>query len=242
MTLNIDAFRQFGISIKGPQHIKNKLPNQDAWMGAVNHRVAFIVVCDGLGSREHSHEGARAACLAVRDAVMIWAKSCDSRVDNLLRLIKQLWEIRIAPHNINEFATTCLFAAALPNQGLLVSGLGDGIAIVSRPHRDLDIIVERNSDFTNQTVALGTPHKLADWHYKLYAQPPEGTIVLLASDGVADDLRRDRLAELPAWISNTYGSMPGFQRYFALQHELKQWSTPGHQDDKTIALLFSTLL
>jgi hypothetical protein len=240
MTLNIEVFRQFGVSVKGPRHIRDKMPNQDAWMGFANHRWALIVVCDGLGSREHSGEGAKAACLATRDAVKIWARSRDDRVENLLRLIKQLWEIRIAPGGINEYATTCVFAAALPNQGLLISGLGDGIAIVTQPGHPTDVIVERSGDFANQTGALGTPHKLDDWRYKLYGHPPAGTSVVLATDGVADDLRPDRLAELPTWMINTYGAMPRLKRHLALRRALVHWSTAGHQDDKTIAVLYST--
>jgi serine/threonine protein phosphatase PrpC len=238
MTSNINAFQYFGISVRGPRNIKTKHPNQDAWMGWSNQNASVITVCDGLGSLDKSHVGAREACLAVRDSVRIWAISHDDRVENLLRLIKQLWEIRLAPQSTHEYATTCLFAAMLPNQGLLVAGLGDGIAMVAQPKQPLDFIVERNSEFTNQTMALGTPHKLTDWRYKLYSRPPDIISILIATDGVADDLRPDRLSEFPDWILNTYGPLAAAQRHVALKNELKNWSTPGHQDDKSLALLY----
>lgn len=238
MTSTINAFHYFGVSIKGPRNIKAKHPNQDAWMGWSSQNTLLITVCDGLGSLDKSHEGAQAACLAVRDSVRIWAKSHDDRIENLLRLIKQLWEIRLAPQPTHAYATTCLFAAMLPNQGLLVAGLGDGIAMVSQPKQPLDIIVERNSEFTNQTMALGIPHKLTDWRYKLYSSLPDTVSVLIATDGVADDLRPDRLSELPDWILNTYGSLSAAKRHIALKNELKNWSTPRHQDDKSLAILY----
>lgn len=232
------SFGYFGASVRGPRHTLQNMPNQDAWLGGVKRRYAFVVVCDGMGSGSKSDVGARMACLATRDALNFWSRSSDNRIENLLRLIKQLWEIRIAPHPLREFATTCLFAAMVPDRGLIVSGLGDGIALVTQPGHPINIVIERNSDFANETVALGTVHRLSDWRYQLFPNNLDDIIVMLATDGIADDLRQDSLSELPSWILRKYGDLPAYRRFLSLRSELRNWPTPGHQDDKTLAIFY----
>lgn len=48
------------------------------------------------------------------------------------------------------------------------------------------------TDFANETLALGVPHRLRDWWIEQLPPHPR-RIVVIASDGIADDLRPDRL-------------------------------------------------
>ena len=238
MTLTTNPYKFFGVSVKGPRHSRDHLRNQDAWYGHRHLTTTLVVICDGLGSRPQSDVGARIGCLAVRDALKIWAASQDPVAENLFRLIKLIWEIRLAPHPPAEFATTCLFAATLTNQRVLVAGLGDGIAAIRYPTQKIEVVSNRATDFTNHTLALGEPHKLTDWKYHMLDQMNTGTAVLLATDGIADDLRLDQLDGFINWLIEQFGPLSPIERYHTLRSELANWPTPKHQDDKTIAMLY----
>jgi hypothetical protein len=60
---------------------------------------------------------------------------------------------------------------------------------------------------------------------------------VLASDGVSDDLRPDRLADFVAWLKDEIAALQPVARWRSLRRELTEWPTPRHLDDKTIAVL-----
>lgn len=232
------GMQSFGVSLRGPLHIQEQMPNQDAWLAVRSAFGSLIVVCDGLGSRPNSHVGAKSACVAVRDSSRHWAKSDHAPVTSLLRLIRSLWEVYVAPNNPEECATTCLFALALKSGRLIVAALGDGLALIRLPDGRIDQIIDRQKAFSNQTQALGTPHTLSDWSVRDYEFFPSGAATLLATDGIADDLNTDRLSEFTHWLLHEYGTMPQRVRQRQLSKALLNWPTPKHQDDKTLAVLW----
>ena len=77
----------------------------------LSDNMAWAVVCDGMGSRPRSREGARAATLAVRDAWRLWQKSPVGLIEDLIRLIEAAWRLRLGIIKAEEAATTCLFYA-----------------------------------------------------------------------------------------------------------------------------------
>ena len=233
-----DRFQWFGASVRGPRHLRMKEPNQDAWLGKSYKNYAIITVCDGLGSRSNSKKGAQTACRAVRQAFKTWVKCSDVTVQHLLRLIKLLWEMEISPSTSRDCATTCLFACMTDDNRLIIGGLGDGIAIVKRYDGTVMKVIERGEAFLNHTIALGDPHKLEDWKYLDILESHPGDIILLATDGIADDLIEERIPDLTEWLIKEYGSMPPKDRSQALRKAIHNWPTPSHQDDKTIAILY----
>lgn len=238
MSLIIDEMLRFGASVRGPHHVKMKIKNQDAWCGYKNRLATMIAVCDGLGSRPFSDQGARAACGAAIDAVRIWAKFPNAALDFLPRLIKTLWEIRLADLNPNDCATTCLVACLTSSGRMVIAGLGDGIALIREPDGNLIHVVRRITEFTNQTQALGEPHRLSDWHiYELEHMSP-GMAVLLATDGIADDLEPEKLSDFVAWLLHEFCDLKPIDRSRSLRKALYHWPTPMHQDDKTLAMLY----
>ena len=226
----------FGVSVKGPRHLKLGSPNQDHWLGRQNRSGTLITVCDGLGSRSNSELGSQIGCQAAWDAFQLWEKARNTNQKDFLRLVKILWDIRVLAEK-NNFATTCLFAAFTPENRLLLAGLGDGLAVIKFPDNRLEKVVWRNAGFGNETLALGTDHSLADWVCYSIDQVESGTIVLLASDGIADDLIEEKIPEFIEWLVETFGPLPARERYFKLAKTLKDWPTPRHQDDKTLAIM-----
>lgn len=231
------AWSYFGASVCGPLHESLGLKNQDAWLGHVGAHSAMIAVCDGLGSRPLSGLGATTACLAVRDAVRYWHKLPAGGVAHLPRLIRAFWEMRLGTEEPSDCGTTCLFSAVASDGGLVIGGLGDGLAMVHFPNGRLDVVVGHRTGFSNQTLGLGVTHRLADWQLHVVKDPDPEVVVVLASDGVADDLVENRLGEFTHWLSERFFAVPARLRGHALRRELRAWPTPRHQDDKTVAVL-----
>ena len=231
----------YGASVRGPRNLRQGRANQDAWIragGAFGH---LIGVCDGMGSRLASDAGARAACQALRQAARLWpgamspAGSADPSL--LVRLVEILWRLDLAPRAPSECATTCLFALREPDGRLLFAGLGDGLAIVRKAGGGVATFGGRGRDaFGNDTLALGTPHRIDDWW--IATEPPgRGRTVVLATDGVADDLVPERLDAFTDWLAGDVGRLAPAARWRRLCRELRAWPVPHHLDDKTVAVL-----
>jgi hypothetical protein len=61
-------------------------------------------------------------------------------------------------------------------------------------------------------------------------------VLLLATDGVSEDLEPDRIGDLAAWVVDELACLAQPGR--ALAHELRNWPVPHHQDDKTLLALW----
>jgi serine/threonine protein phosphatase PrpC len=227
----------FGASVPGPAHIAAGLPNQDAWGHAVvrGHRV--VVVADGLGSRPRAQNGSRAAIAAVSEAYRAWTRHPDAPVEVLLGLGHLLWRAALAPVEPEDAATTCLFVALAPDGSGLVAQLGDGLVLFEDDH-GLQALGQRSEDsFSNQTLALGVTRQISAWHWRRLE--PGARRLMLCTDGVADDLLPDRYEGLMDWLEQDLLPLPPTRRWRSLARELRDWPTPHHTDDKTIAFIRS---
>ena len=203
--------------------------------------------CDDCGLRwtwfaTHGRLGANQACLAARDAISTWSRLPGKPANPLPQLIRAVWELRTAPTEPDRCATTCLFAAATVSQTLIVGGLGDGLALVRFPDGGIRQLIGRGNSFTNETLALGVPHKRSDWCLEVMTVSEPNTAVVLATDGIADDLVEDRVGDFANWLCERFLPMPPMLRHRSLLQQLRNWPTPNHQDDKTVAVLFHTAL
>jgi serine/threonine protein phosphatase PrpC len=227
----------FGASVVGPRHSSNGSANEDAWLRTNGKYGSLIVVCDGLGSRSQARLGARTACFAVRDAVREWSQTEGAPVSYLCHLIEVLWRIKLYPCKAQDAATTCLMALARPNGEWIIGGIGDGLILVKTgedepiPYLGLG---DRGDDFGNETQALGISRKA--WDLKVLSPTGLDRFAILATDGVSDDLNPQKIEEFCKWISAFCG-LPALPRWRLLVSDLKNWPTPKHQDDKTVALL-----
>lgn len=233
----IDKIITFGVSVRGPNHVRAQEKNQDAWLGSKTRSFAMIVVCDGLGSRPQSGMGARVACQAVNEAIRIWNKTPNASVSNLPKLIKLIWEMRLTGLNQVDFATTCIFACVTSSGRLIVAGLGDGIALIRSKDGSVNQVIGRETGFSNQTIALGSPHQLSDWKTFEIEQLTEGTTLLLATDGIADDLLPEKYSHFVEWLESDFSYMDPIKRKKKLRRALLDWPTPLHQDDKTLTVI-----
>ena len=227
-------------SVRGPAHIKEGLPCQDAWWAHRGESGAIAVVCDGLGSKIHSREGARVATQAARAAWRLWRKGREASPEEFVRLLEVIWRLKLSERahisSLNEAATTCLvYAEDLTGRALLAQ-LGDGL--IMRRLRDGRCEPLKNAqtlDF-NQTYALGTPHSLQEWSLHITNALQEGEALLMATDGVSEDLEQGRHGALIEWITQELSLEPNPSA--ALARELKAWPVPHHRDDKTLLVMW----
>lgn len=227
-----------GASVRGPEHRRHGQPNQDAWLGRLGHGTALAVVCDGLGSRPHSAGGSREACRAVADAVRHWANLPDAPPELLLRLIHALWNMRVHQNGRDESATTCMFAVTMKDRPLLLAQLGDGLVMLKTP-AGTTTLEPPSERFGNATTGLGVASDVREWRLHLEPNFTGAASILLATDGVADDLVPEKRAEFLTVLVTKYGLRPAAARSRAIAKQLRDWPTPRHRDDKTVAVLWN---
>jgi len=222
-------------SVRGPAHVREGLPCQDAWFAVPATHASFAVVCDGMGSRPQAREGARAATLASRDAWRAWSRSPVGSVQDLIRLVEVFWRLRLGTLPSEECATTCLLYAEDGHDRAALAQLGDGI--VARRLTDASVSIHPSkAEGFGLTHALGCPHSLADWSLAIVSPLQRGEALLLATDGVSEDLNPARLGDLISWVTGEIALAPHPSR--RLVSELRRWPVPHHQDDKTLLVMW----
>jgi serine/threonine protein phosphatase PrpC len=222
-------------SVRGPAHVREGLPCQDAWLAIPEDRACLAVVCDGMGSRPRSREGARAATRASRDAWRLWRRSSVGTAEDLIRLLEVCWRLRLGELPPMDCATTCLLYAEDGHGRAALAQLGDGLIARRGLNNNVTTHPSRPGDF-GRTHALGCPHALPDWSLALAAPLEPGEALLMATDGVSEDLERRRLGGLMSWVIDEIAPQPHPGRKLAT--ELRRWPVPHHQDDKTLLLLW----
>lgn len=223
----------FGASVAGPAHRALRRPNEDQWLGASGSFGSLVVVSDGLGSKNHARHGARKACVATLRAVRTWHKDGTGSLDDLVARIEPLWLEEIAPFDRSDCAATCLLALAHVGGKAYVAAIGDGMAAVRMRGAVERVEHPRGSGFSNETQSLGSG---GVWARRCF-ECSEIDMAVLASDGVSDDLRPDRLDEFVAWLKDEIAALQPLARWRSLRRELTEWPTPRHLDDKTVAVL-----
>lgn len=230
----------FGASVRGPLHRKEGRPNEDSWLHAQGPFGALAVVCDGMGSKANAREGSRAACAAVKEAVSRWSKADGAPLAYLPHLVEVLWRLRLHPIDPASAATTCLLALASPKGSLIVGGVGDGLAM-ARTGSDMRVIIgDRGEDFANETNGLGASKGPRAWNLVELPATEMDRVVVLATDGVADDLLPERLDGFCDWLVDAFVPLTPRERWLRLSAELRAWPTPGHLDDKTLAVIYAS--
>jgi len=226
-------------SVRGPAHRRDMAPNQDSWLVRRARCHVVAAACDGLGSHSHSAHGARAGCLAVADAARVWLGAGCSAPDKLLRAIHALWNIRVEPLGARDKSATCLFCVGAPDGRLVLGQLGDGLVLLVRP-AGASVALEPTGDrFANETTGLGIARSVEEWRVHVEPLASPGTLVMLATDGVAGDLLTDQRAQFARFLAERDGPLPAKARARALGKCLRQWPVPGHRDDKTVAILWN---
>lgn len=227
-----------GASVTGPANSARKRLKQDAWGLYRRSWGTLAVVCDGLGSKKYSRQGAMAACLAVRDAV---ASLHDIRVvseyKSLPEKVWKAWLDRLGALDPDECMTTCLFVLKT-DYGWFGAQLGDGFLGFLTVDERLKFCEPDPLHTFNLTSALSQQNPANAW--RILEPHAEKAVkgAVLATDGVSDDIRPDSYVELLGDLIKEYQSLNQITRYNNLRNELITWETPHHLDDKTLVVLW----
>lgn len=187
-----------------------------------------VVVADGLGSTGF---GARASRLAVD--VALDALSGDSTTGLPVASIGALLQSRFSDAVAGDraMATTCLFAFATTAR-VLVGQVGDGLVVVLLSDGGVFLLEDGRGSYANVTDSL----PLVAPRVEAFASSQiEG--VLLATDGVADDLVPERVPELLRTLvsmARQEGATAATER---LRAWLTTWRTRQSTDDRSVGLL-----
>jgi len=188
-----------------------------------------------MGSRPYARDGARAACASVIAAVREWRTYPKSPLENLFDIIDVCWRARVAPHSPEDCACTCLFAVVEPDGSGVIAQIGDGL-VVNRDGNGIETLAMKGEGgFGNVTTGLGVTSQRSGWTKVDLAKHARS--VVLCTDGVADDLIPDRLEKFVDWLIEDVRPEPPAKRWRILERALREWPTPKHIDDKTIAVL-----
>lgn len=229
-------FAVAGTSVRGPAHVDQQLPNQDAVMLRGYDGGWVAAVCDGLGSAKQSQIGSRAAALAVRQVL----KSADGADASRINAdIHARWRDQTASYQVKDVATTCLWLTVHADGNAIFGQLGDGLILFRQSGRFYQLTPARQG-YGNQTHALYDTHTPAQWQQATCTLSQPGDGVVLMTDGISDDLLPDALDSFyQAMFNNVRArSRRNAQRW--LGRELEQWSTPMHGDDKSLVAIFKT--
>lgn len=192
-------------------------------------------VADGLGSRPQSDLGARRACQVSRRVLRELAHGTSPWA--ALHRIHGLWLDAIRPVLPKDAATTLLITRVERNGRVFAAQLGDGMLAI-RSRGNIHCITPERDGFGNQTWALDSVFREARWHIaeSELIQPGDGVVMM--TDGVGDDIREGALSEfMDALFENALKRKRRRGRRW-LENELRDWATPMHSDDKTLASIF----
>lgn len=221
-------------SVRGPGHLLNGLPNQDACaVLSLKEGMAFII-SDGVGSKKHADVGSRAVIQAVTMAIKTWRKFPQAPANHLLRLIHTYWELYVLPYERDDCATTCLFTFIAHDHRCVMGQVGDGVILFKLDGHSY-VLHEKEDDYLNSTIPLHLARR-TDWRIEDFYI--EDTFELfMATDGVSEDLvvenRFEYMTHLFEVIQQVETQKKKNQQ---LKKILKQWKNPYNSDDKSLII------
>lgn len=223
-------------SVTGPSHIEAGEACQDA-SGVRGWRGGWIAcVADGLGSRSQSGIGAE---YAVRVALQVLRREShhQNEMRDLATRIYRAWLSAVGPDRANDSATTLLIAACNAQGHVRSWQLGDGMVLV-QSQGQVRVLTPPRNGFGNETRAMGIDKAWSAWSTHEFVLSQPGDQVILMTDGLADDLDDRSLHNFPQALHRNLSGLSRRKAKRWLTGELTHWCTPGHSDDKSVALIF----
>lgn len=231
-------YKMLGASVAGPSHVQEGSQNQDAFQMMKGNGYIIAVVCDGMGSASKGREGAEAAVQSVLEAMKIWIAAKVQNTERLLKLIHQIWNIKVDQWGGRESATTCLFAILKDDGSGYLARLGDGLILAKTSGTGTIRLAEDKQGFANETRALGTVTDLKHWEIKQFEGFQKGDSIMLCSDGISEDIEPGKELGFMQHLKETYGNRWIWCAQRSLTRDLNNWPTDKHSDDKTICLVW----
>ncbi|UGA53698.1 PP2C family serine/threonine-protein phosphatase [Vibrio sp. VB16] len=231
-----------GVSVIGPLHIRENIPNQDYWLGKEYSWGSVLVVSDGLGSKPYADVGSKAACESVVEIAEKWDFDRDFDQERFTRRIHSEWLRRILPLRAEDCSATCLFAIQVGERCFL-GKLGDGMICLGSWSDEAYVEVNHdNSDgFSNLTLALYSQYSFADWEVSVH-DLSLNNFVFICTDGIADDLLKESVKEFACGVAKASEQKILDGVALEVPDWLVNWPVKGHTDDKTFALMVRKVL
>lgn len=174
----------------GTYHVQAGLPCQDVTLCGKWQNGAAVVLADGAGSCPHALEGAESSAQTVlrllEEYGASWLEGEDDPIAQIL-VDRCLESLRANPYEVEEQASTLLFALA-DNEGHYLCGhIGDGY-IFRTGGEDSELLSDaENGEYLNETVFITSPN--ACRHLRLCRGTLQGgESMVLCSDGAGDAL------------------------------------------------------
>jgi len=229
----------FGHSEIGPSHVKKNVNNQDAWCVEYFDWGEVIVVSDGVGSKSQSEFGSQAACQAAIKLAHFWHENLNFQAEILLEKFHEYWLDALEGREPNQCSCTSLWVIHCHDL-IFMAQLGDGLLSFISPQNEVGFLIDGYNDesFSNQTLAIQEKHCVNQWNWKV-SSAQDFTSFLLMTDGVSDDLLPEQKVSFVKGVVEHYSTMGKEQAKKEIMGWLKSWPVPNHQDDKTIACIYT---
>lgn len=224
-----------GASLIGPAHIRQHLPNQDAFKYRSYGYGCIMAVADGVGSDRYSHFGSKAVVQAVHESFCAYVRGDISRTQ-IINSIYGQYVSGLKKIYHSAASTTCIFTAHIFNQGLYLGLVGDGI-ICGRINNQPFVMKKESNSFANIVKPLSPLRPAPTWTTKFIPEDRLNSIrLMLATDGVSGDILPNKETEFASYLIDCVNARKPEKRQEYLIHLLENWETPRSLDDKTIVL------
>lgn len=225
-----------GASVVGPSHAGAGRENEDTWASVKATEGAVIAVADGVGSVAHARQGSQAAVDVALQVGQQWLRRV-LEAERIPAAVTAGWAgtVAVGEPGLRDFATTIAVAGVRSDGSTALAWLGDGLVraeVAGHIFGSSD-----HDDIWDATPALNGSIPDPRWQVTEAAGFGVGDGIVLATDGVRDDLRMERVPGLIRAISDAVAASNENAVAARLEDDLAAWATPGHRDDKTIAFL-----
>lgn len=226
-----------GSTLIGKNHVKWGLPNQDALLVKSTEYGSILVVADGVGSEKHSELASQSAVFAVVDTFDDIAADC-LQPEDIADALCLRFESRLKEKTDEQLSTTCIFCVHIEKHGLFLGQIGDGICS-GYINGDRFLLSRKDSPFANVVEPLTPGCPPERWAMVRFPEV-DSVKLLLATDGIADDLLPDRESDFADFLITQIEKTDPDQREERLHEILANWETPQSNDDKTVGLYHFT--
>lgn len=228
-----------GVSVIGPEHIKNNISNQDSFSIVKNDNYTLLVISDGMGSKKYADIGSKKACYAVRKAICNYMKLKQKSMSFslLFKNIINIWENSLLPYLAKDCSSTCLFSFITKDK-ILLARLGDGMICLLGKNKQDDLLItdEKKEEFINSSNSLSDTLAYQEFEYKVVDREKIKAI-LITTDGISSDLKENSHIPFSRDLIKSLKTQNIFNRKKSLIKMLKEWPVAHHTDDKTIVVM-----
>ena len=236
------------ISIGGITEIGvDKQVNQDAYkIGAdAEKQLAYIIVADGLGSCKFSDQGSEKIAVIIEKWILDRLPDYKFLSDNVANIMAKKivteWNSIYSFDEVYDYDTT-VHLAVFYRGSVLVGGIGDGMALLSYDKLVCKDHIDEKNLFSNVTNSMCSIDAMELFDFEIIPTDAyeNQAIVILATDGIADDLIPEKKLTLPEYFQKVLRESGTNNLQEELEEWISDWATENHSDDKTLCYLAIT--